>query len=41
MGLDLLTNATVIEEAIRFVYAGQKDKPKSASAATNEWVIRN
>jgi len=41
MRLDLLTNATGIEEAIRFVYARQKDKPKSPSATTNEWVIRN
>jgi hypothetical protein len=38
MKLDLLTNATVVDDAIRFVYdrTKEKEKPKSSSSYTDE-----
>jgi hypothetical protein len=36
MKLDLLTNATVVDDAIRFVSDKSKEKPKSSSSNANE-----
>src|SRR6187402_2626169 len=36
MKLDLLTNATVVDDAIRFVSQESKEKVKSSSSKTNE-----
>jgi hypothetical protein len=36
MKLDLLTNATVVDDAIRFVSDKSKEKPKSSSNNSNE-----
>jgi hypothetical protein len=36
MKLDLLTNATVVDDAIRFVYDRSKDKTKSRSSSSDE-----
>ena len=36
MKLDLLTNATVVDDAIRFVSDRSKDKLKSSSIISNE-----
>jgi hypothetical protein len=36
MKLDLLTNATVVDDAIRFVSQNSKDKDKVKSSSTNE-----
>jgi hypothetical protein len=36
MKLDLLTNATVVDDAIRFVSSKSKDKPKPSSSNSNQ-----
>jgi hypothetical protein len=36
MKLDLLTNATVVDDAIRFVSDKTKEKPKSSSSSSDE-----
>jgi hypothetical protein len=36
MKLELLTNATVVEDTIRFVSEKSKDKTKSPSSSSNE-----
>src|SRR5919108_245809 len=36
MKMDLLTNATVVDDAIRFVSHQSKEKPKSSSSSSNQ-----
>ena len=36
MKLDLLTNATVVDDAIRFVSVRSEGKPESSSGSSNE-----
>ncbi|HYY40884.1 MAG TPA: hypothetical protein VE692_06505, partial [Nitrososphaera sp.] len=36
MKMDLLTNATVVDDAIRFVSDRSKEKPKSCSSSSNQ-----
>jgi len=36
MKMDLLTNASVVDDAIRFVYEKSKEKPKSSRSADNQ-----
>jgi hypothetical protein len=36
MKLDLLTNATVVDDAIRFVSSKSKDRPKPSSSNSNQ-----
>jgi hypothetical protein len=41
MKLDLLTNATVVDDAIRFVSESEKSKDKVKEQVKNSWATRN